>query len=1310
MKALSKDLFRELKKSFPRFISILLLVALGVLVLVGLVVSGPMMRNSLEAKLNKAQMYDLYIHNNLGLNDQDIDLLAQVKGLKDLEFRYSEDRMTKDGKYSVRLFSNTKNYARPIITKGQEPLVDGELALDEDLAKTMGLRLGDSIEFSKKESKYQPEGKEEKESLTRKSFIVVGLAQSAEAIKNDHKGTSDAGALLDGFAYIPPNSFKKDHPTDALIGLKKPENLTSSSKEYKALAQAGEKSLKDLFKGRPKDRLDLLKADIQEEIDEGKDEIKTGEEKLQDAQDQLDRARAKLEKGKRDYQGGKNKLSREVAKGEGDLASGRRKLRSGQAQLKDKEGDLNKAAADLEEAKTTLKDKEALYLSGRKDYVAGMEAYQEGKSRLEREEGRLKDGEAELESKARDLEDGRRKYLDGLAQWQDGKRQLDAQEGKIAEGRRALEEGRAKLEATKAQLDQGQGAIDKQRTEIQGAVNQAQGAVNQAQAGLNTANAQLKALEALPDGNPGKTPENLAQAQAGVQKAQAALDKAQAGLEKAKAGLQAFEAGVKDKEAQLAAGRQEYDQGLKTFQAQEARFQEGARAFEEGRAELEANRRKLDQAKAQIDEGSQQLEEGRRKIQDGYQKLAKGKITLKNSYQELEKARIQLEDGKKKLDEGKDALDQGEKDLAQGKDKFLAGQKALKESQEKLNQGARRLAKEKAKGEAKLAKAKADLDKGARDLAQGEKDFAEESKDARKKIDQAKLDIENAGEILEVLNRPLYTIYSRLTNPNIEEYLGYADSMDKLVYVFPLFFFSISMLVSLTTMTRMVEEHRNYMGTLKALGFSKKDIGRKFILYGGLAALFGGILGSLLGNFLIGPIIGNAYSTGIIVKPILVDFYPKICLVSILVGIVCTSLVAYMISRKSLKESAANLMRPKAPAKGNRIFLERFSPIWKRMDFLQKVTARNIFRYKSRMLMTLAGVIGCTGLLVMGFGLWTAVNNLVEKQFNEIAVYDVILMHERALSKDSFKEMTKDLDQDQRVEKKTQILFMPLSMEEKKGGERSLSLIVPKNKDFEGLIQLKKPRKEGIPLPQEGALVTEKLAKMEGLKKGSNFSFKDDQGIKRTVKVAGLVENYTGHYIYMSRDSYEKVMGEDYRDNSYLIQLDQKTKKNQEDFVSHYQSYKSVLAVTSFDQMKSMVDDLVWSLNVVVSIILILSSTLAVVVLYNLSNINIEERIRELSTIKVLGFYPKEVTSYIYRETWILTFIGIVLGLGMGKVLHYGVLQVVVPDSAMLYPKLEVWNFLLPAAITFLISLLVMVLVHRYLKKIDMVEALKGVE
>jgi len=410
-------------------------------------------------------------------------------------------------------------------------------------------------------------------------------------------------------------------------------------------------------------------------------------------------------------------------------------------------------------------------------------------------------------------------------------------------------------------------------------------------------------------------------------------------------------------------------------------------------------------------------------------------------------------------------------------------------------------------------------------------------------------------------------------------------------------------------------------------------------------------------------------------------------------------------------DDVATLLRPKAPKIGNRILLERITPIWKRMSFNYKVTARNIFRYKKRMLMTIIGVAGCTALIFMGFGIRNSVSGILEKQYGGLFKYDTIVIFDDEAPQEDIQKYHDELKKDSRIKEFYQTRFEKGIISVSGQLDQDVYFVVPKDqKAFVSVNQLRERKnKEPIEL-KAGAVISEKIAKLLKLKVGDSLEFKASDDTVKTIKITGITENYTGHYIYMPVDYYEKIFEKEYRPNSDYILLKDHSAKNVSGFSRNMLDNDIVFNTVNTKNASDTIEELIASLNIVVLVMIIISSLLAVVVLYNLTNINVSERIRELSTIMVLGFYPEEVTAYVYRETMILTSIGILLGFGLGLIIHGFIVTALSPSYVMLDPAVRISTYVLSAAFTVSFSLMVMVIMHIRLKKVDMVESLKAVE
>lgn len=513
-------------------------------------------------------------------------------------------------------------------------------------------------------------------------------------------------------------------------------------------------------------------------------------------------------------------------------------------------------------------------------------------------------------------------------------------------------------------------------------------------------------------------------------------------------------------------------------------------------------------------------------------------------------------------------------------------------------------------------------------------------------------------------------------------------------------------------MTRFVDEERINSGTLKALGYDDADIIKKFTLYGFSASTIGALIGIFAGHTLLPMIVYNAYGKSFTYPEIELHFYPGISAAALVLAFLSAVVPAYLVAKDELKEKPAQLLQPKAPGSGSKILMEKIPFIWNRLNFTHKVTARNIFRYKKRMLMTIFGVCGSVTLIFAGFSVQHSVSGINERQFGHIMKYDLIVAESDSITTKQREEINKLL-LSEKIENQTDIHYESVT---KVAGQNSdkqeIKLIAAK--DGETLSEYgtlaERTSQQAIDLSDDGCVISERLAKLLGVKKGDAFEFSDSENIKREVYVSDITEMYTGHFIFMNSAYYQKVFGEKYDTNAILITLKDRSSESAKQEASRFMELEGVKGVVQNTTMTNQIETIVTSLNKIMDILIIVAMLLAVVILYNLTNINVSERIRELSTIKVLGFYNKEVTLYIYRETILLTILGILVGFGFGDMLFRYIINVVPQDEVMFSPALGAKAFVIPTVTVALITFILGISVNRRLKNVDMMEALKSVE
>ena len=648
--------------------------------------------------------------------------------------------------------------------------------------------------------------------------------------------------------------------------------------------------------------------------------------------------------------------------------------------------------------------------------------------------------------------------------------------------------------------------------------------------------------------------------------------------------------------------------------------------------------------------------------------------------------------GQKSLKDGKEQLQTAESNLENGKSQLEQTESRLKTQEE---QATALPEPQKSQIEGHLTKAKEELATKKEKLAQTESDLTKE----KEKLEQRQKDLDELAE-------PKYHVYNRQTMPGGQGYRMYSNlstSIRSIGNIFPVVLYMVAAMVTFTTMTRFVDEERTNAGIFKALGYRNRDIVAKFVLYGFLAGTVGTVLGTLLGHYLLAGVISDVITAGMVVGKSQEYFYWSYSLLALALSWVSSVLPAYLVARRELHDEAAQLLLPKPPVKGSKILLERLSFIWSRLSFTHKVTARNIFRYKQRMLMTIFGVAGSVALLFAGLGIQSSVGGVVERQFEQIQQYQMIVAEKSSASEQEKTDLESAL-QAESIHAYQKIYSKSIEKDFKgKAGLQTITMMVTNREDFKPFITLEENGQEVQ--VTDGAVVSQKLAQLAGVTVGDKLELDGKE-----IKVAAISENYVGHFVYLNRATYEQVYGTRPQDNTYLVKLKEPTPSNTEKEAATFMEKDAVSGVVQNATAIHLFESVASSLNKTMAILVLVSVLLAIVILYNLTNINVAERIRELSTIKVLGFHNKEVTLYIYRETMVLSLVGIALGLVAGHYLHQFLIQMISPATILFYPQVSWEVYALPIVAVTVILALLGLFVNHHLRKVDMLEALKSVE
>ena len=674
--------------------------------------------------------------------------------------------------------------------------------------------------------------------------------------------------------------------------------------------------------------------------------------------------------------------------------------------------------------------------------------------------------------------------------------------------------------------------------------------------------------------------------------------------------------------------------------------------------------------------------------------LEEEEATLKELVADNGQARLEKmkKDAQKSLDEGKKQLDEAETNL-------VAGKKRLQETDTQLQGQEAQLSQfpepQQSQISSQIEQAKEQLKQEKEKLSLAETDFA-----------KAKAKWQASQDVVNALAEPTYHIYNRKSSPTGQGYLMYSNSATSIRAVgniFPVVLYAVAAMVTFTTMTRFVDEERTNAGIFKALGYHSKDIIAKFVIYGLVAGTLGTLLGILIGHYVLAPTISHIITERMIVGENQQYFYWTYSCLALGLSLVASVLPAYLVSCRDLHEEAAQLLLPKPPVKGSKILLERITFIWSRLSFTQKVTARNIFRYKQRMLMTIFGVAGSVALLLAGLGIQSSVVGVADRQFKALQQYQMILSVNTRAS-DSDKSKLEEKLKSNEIEDYR--LIFSKQIEEKyagKAGVQTVTIMVTDKDDLEPFVHLEK-NGEKLSL-SGGVILTDKLAQLAGVSLGDNFTIDG-----KTFKVGAITEHYVGHFVYMKQATYEKIYGQAPKMNTYLVQLKDKSEGNTERVAGEFMDLAAVSGLVQNASIIQLFESFANSLNHTMAILVLVSVLLAIVILYNLTNINVAERIRELSTIKVLGFHNKEVTLYIYRETILLSLIGMIVGLVSGFYLHQFLIQMIAPGTFRFQPKVGWEVYLIPVLAVSVILTILGVFVNHYLRKVDMLEALKSVE
>lgn len=1285
MKALHKDFWMEIRKSKARFISIFLIVALGVAFFSGIQASSPDMRYSGDAYYEAAKLMDLKIQGTLGLTQRDVKAVSDIDGVELAEGSYSTDVMSgeDDARKVLHLEAISSNFNLLTADEGRIPEKSGEIFLDKPFAKNRGYKIGDTISVSE-------DG--DSELLKKTTYTVVGIGSSPLYISFNRGNTTLGSGEVSGFGYILPEDFEQEAFTQIYIMVHESGDVISYTDAYDNLIKKIRKRVEGIEKEQCSLRYEEIVAEANEKLDDARKELEDGkkesEEKLGDAKKKLDDGQKKYEDGKKEYEDGKQQLSdakKELTDGKQQLADGRKQIEDGWSQLNSAKQQVEDGLSQLNAARSQLADSEAQINEKQSELTAGYEQLTAAKQQVSDGEAQLREAEKTLESKQAELDSGRE--------------QLETGKNTIKETKTALTGQKEQCEAGLVQVSEGESQINSSEEALSGQQAQLDELTSQKEA-LSSQAAELQAQYDA-GAEAGKTEEELAELSTQIQTLNGQISAMEEQINAGQAQIDGAQAELTAKKSELAQTRAELESSL-------GQINEGFSQIKEQEETLSRTEAQLNEGQEELDKGKKELETKKAELSAAKEEIAANQATLDDGQSQLDSARAQLSSGRQQLEEKQAQLNAGQAEIQANTEKLTSSQAELDANEQKLLDGE----KEIRENEQKLKDAKKDLEDAKKKLSDGKKEYQDGKKEADDKIAEAQQKIEDAQKEVDDIETPEWIISDRNDLPEYSDFGDNAERLKNIGKVFPMIFFLVAALISLTTMTRMVEEQRTQIGTMKALGYGKASIASKYLSYAFLATVGGSIAGVLFGEKVLPFIIIQAY--GIMYWNIgdhmQLDYELQYALIASGAAVICTMGATLFSCAKTLAETPASLMRPPAPKEGKRILIERISFIWKHLSFSWKSSMRNLFRYKKRLFMTIFGIAGSMGLMLVGFGLYDSIMDIAILQYDQIQHYDAMVINDEDATDSQEKDLLKFLDGNSEIDHYTRVQLTKMTAPKEKGSV-SIYVYVPENtENFKEDVTLRDRKShEQYELTDDGAVICEKTASLIGVKTGDEITLEKDNR-KYKVKITAVTENYMGHYVYMTPPCYEKTFGEKPEYSSTVYTMKEDAESDLETLGNAILKYPAALSISYTSSTAGQVERMLGSLGAVIWVLIISAGMLAFVVLYNLNNINITERQRELATLKVLGFYDGEVASYVYRENILLTIIGSVVGMVLGNLLHRYIILTVEVEEAMFGRQIHWQSYLYSFLFTVAFSLFVNWVMFYKLKKIDMVESLKSVE
>ena len=1268
-KALWKDIWIEIGKSKARFLALLAIITLGVAFFAGIKAAGPDMLDTANQYYEDNNLYDLKVLSTYGLEEADIAILDETADLSVHPMRTVDIEM-EGSDFLVKVFP-LQSGADPVnayaLVDGRLPETSGEVALDAKQNLSSTYQIGDTITFRhESDEDLSDEEKENRISLKEQEYTVVGFVDSPMYIETIMRGSTNVGkGSLDAFVVVPELDILGSIYTEAYLTMAPTVAETGYTDAYDEQVDRLADEVELALNGRPLERINEIRAEGQRKIRDAEDELQEGKDKLAEAEQELQDARQQLDDGTALYEENRQLFLDEIAQAESTLTASQAEIDAGMAEYRAGLATYLENKALYDEAKVAWEAQKKA-LQGQNDSDASLDALLA--SLPDTPEGReiaelaqmLLDGQAEVEATQSSLE---MKALE-----------LQERAAALASKGELLLAEQMSLEADAAayQKELAIFTADMMAFQTEKAIKQAEFSTRQA--AIDSERAALEELD--PETDP-----SVAERLTALDEEQAALDAERAALAQAETELTVRQSELEQEGASLSTRQEALTAAAAAFQAEraseEAALLEEQRLLESAGNELAARGEELlDQQQLLEEKIAAFMADAEAQIAAADAQFAEQGIALENGRLELASAFSQLEDG-----------------------------------QIQINNGWSELESQRVSGEQALGEAWQEIQQGEAAYQEGLVTFTTERVDAEIEIGDGERQVAEAKQALADLIEPVYYVTDRSGNPGYQEYRDNADRISAIAEIFPVFFFLIAALVSFTTMARMVDEQRQQMGTLKGLGYSDFDIAKKYLIYAAIACIVGTSLGLVAGYNIFPAVIFDAYGSMYSLPSVKITYYLSYALISIAIALLCTIGPAAWAAHASLRENPAMMMRPKAPKNGKRVLLERVTFIWDRLSFNSKITVRNLMRYKARNMMTILGVAGCTALILTGYGIKNSISGLADTQFNDVMRYNAITAMRPEASAEEIASYDELVAATPEITDHLKVVQESYKLDKKGVNLQNVTVFAPlESENLPDFVSLRdRITQEPIVLTDEGAVISEKLANLADVGPGDSIEIRNDEMQTYQIPIQAVTENYVNHYIYLTPSLYEEVFIQAAEPTTDLLLFDE-PESWERSFGSEVMGEQAVALVTFINSVDRSFAETLGSLDVVTLVLIVSAASLAFVVLYSLTNINVSERIRELSTIKVLGFYDVEVSMYIYRESLVLTLLGILFGFVLGKILSTVVLKMVEIDFMMFPPTIMPISYLYAGLLSLLFSSVVMLIMHRKLKQVDMIEALKSVE